>query len=156
MKHMIILWILFIIEPPCQSNEKEKEDEGADKDYHRNDEQVNLCLECKGNLKHLKKKYLRISSQATICHLKKFLALKVFNDISKYGDVSLTVLNFDSVGDHYSCQFYSLCIVSYDSFLNACIFLFSTRTKSKTASFFCLFVFVKEVKEYGWDLIDRC
>lgn len=94
---MIILWIIFITEPPCQSNEKEKEDEGADKDYHRNDEQVNLCLECKGNLKHLKKKYLRISSQATICHLKKFLALKVFNDISKYGDVSLTVLNFDQL-----------------------------------------------------------
>lgn len=140
MKHMIILWILFIIEPPCQSNEKEKEDEGADKDYHRNDEQVNLCLECKGNLKHLKKKYLRISSQATICHLKKFLALKVFNDISKYGDVSLTVLNFDSVGDHYSCQFYSLCIGSYDLFLIHVFFCSLQEQKVKLqVSFVCLF-----------------
>lgn len=131
---MIILWIIFITEPPCQSNEKEKEDEGADKDYHRNDEQVNLCLECKGNLKHLKKKYLRISSQATICHLKKFLALKVFNDISKYGDVSLTVLNFDQLE-----IVIPLCIGSHDSFLH------EQRVKLQ------VFGFLMEEKEYWWD-----
>ena len=81
---------ILVVESPGQSSEKEKEEEGAEKDYHRNDEQINLCLECKGNLKHLKKRYLRISSQATICHLKKFVALKIFNDITKYGDVSVT------------------------------------------------------------------
>ena len=80
---------ILVVESPGQSSEKEKEEDGAEKDYHRNDEQINLCLECKGNLKHLKKRYLRISSQATICHLKKFVALKIFNDITKYGDVSV-------------------------------------------------------------------
>lgn len=132
---MIILWIVFIIiEPPCQSNEKEKEDEGGDRDYHRNDEQVNLCLECKGNLKHLKKKYLRISSQATICHLKKFLALKVFNDISKYGDVSFNSFEFWSIGDCYSCVnfiHYALEVMTYSWIHVPGNSLLSTWTESK-------------------------
>lgn len=142
LKHMIILWIIFIIEPPCQSNEKEKEDEGADKDYHRNDEQVNLCLECKGNLKHLKKKYLRISSQATICHLKKFLALKVFNDISKYGDVSLTVLNFNQLEIVIPVNLFIMHLKLWQVLNNS---LFSTWTESKTASFTMNYMYMYEI-----------
>lgn len=60
-------------------------------DYHRMDEQVNLCLECSGgsgNLKNLKRRFIRCSSQATITQLKKFVAKKVLNEISKYREVS--------------------------------------------------------------------
>ena len=61
-----------------------------DNDYHRSDEQVNICLECNSlQLKKLKRKYLRCSSQATITHLKKFLALKLYNNDGKYKDVSI-------------------------------------------------------------------
>jgi polycomb group RING finger protein 3 len=59
-------------------------------DYHRQDEQVNVCLECiSNNLKHLKRRFIRCSSQATITHLKKFIAKKVLNGMDKYRDVSV-------------------------------------------------------------------
>ncbi|XP_006815559.1 polycomb group RING finger protein 3-like [Saccoglossus kowalevskii] len=49
-----------------------------DNDYHRSDEQVNVCLECNSfNLRALKRKYIRCSSQATITHIKKFIAKKL-------------------------------------------------------------------------------
>lgn len=58
-------------------------------DYHRMDEQVNLCLECStnSNLKNLKRRFIRCSSQATITQLKKFVAKKVLNGIEKYREV---------------------------------------------------------------------
>lgn len=72
-------------------------DETADKlneahlesDYHRQDEQVNVCLECNSsNLAKLQRRFIRCSSQATITHLKKFVAKKVFDGIDKYREVS--------------------------------------------------------------------
>ena len=71
-------------------------DETADKlneahlesDYHRQDEQVNVCLECNSsNLAKLQRRFIRCSSQATITHLKKFVAKKVFDGIDKYREV---------------------------------------------------------------------
>lgn len=54
---------------------------------------VNIELECiASNLKSLKKKFLRVSSQATIEHLKKFIAIKILNGLDKYKDVSRSVL----------------------------------------------------------------
>lgn len=59
-------------------------------DYHRQDEQVNVCLECiSNNFKHLKRRFIRCSSQATITHLKKFVAKKVLNGMEKYRDVNM-------------------------------------------------------------------
>ena len=59
-----------------------------DEDHHRSDEQVNLCLECRGsNLKTLKRRFLRLSCQATITHLKKFVALKIYNNINRFKEV---------------------------------------------------------------------
>lgn len=50
---------------------------------------VNIGLECvASHLKSLKKKFLRVSSQATITHLKKFIAVKVLDGSDKYRDVS--------------------------------------------------------------------
>lgn len=62
-------------------------------DYHRMDEQVNLCLECStnSNLKNLKRRFIRCSSQATITQLKKFVAKKVLNGIEKYREVRLLI-----------------------------------------------------------------
>jgi hypothetical protein len=53
--------------------------------------QVNVCLECMStNMKTLKRRFIRCSAQATITHLKKFIAKKVLNGTEKYRDVSLT------------------------------------------------------------------
>lgn len=60
-------------------------------DYHRQDEQVNVCLECQSNITALKRRFIRCSSQATITHLKKFVAKKVLNGMEKYKEVSLIV-----------------------------------------------------------------
>lgn len=50
---------------------------------------MNIGLECVApHLKSLKKKFLRVSSQATITHLKKFIAVKVLEGSDKYRDVS--------------------------------------------------------------------
>ena len=71
-------------------------------DHHRNGEQVNLALEystisspgqnavTKG-LKALPRRYLRLSTLATINHVKKFIALKALNCISKYSTVRIFI-----------------------------------------------------------------
>ena len=66
-------------------------DKSEDRDGHRKDEQVAVCLECKeiNQMKSLKRKFLRLSALATVTHLKKFIALKVLNSLDKYKDVSM-------------------------------------------------------------------
>lgn len=64
-------------------------DTHVESDFHRQDEQVNVCLECMStNLNALKRRFLRCSSQATITHLKKFVAKKVLNGTEKYKEVN--------------------------------------------------------------------
>lgn len=75
--------------PGDVEDEKQANDVHAESDYHRQDEQVNVCLECiSSNLKTLKRRFIRCSAQATILHLKKFVAKKVLNGMEKYRDVS--------------------------------------------------------------------
>lgn len=64
-------------------------DSHVDSDYHRQDEQVNVCLECKNNINALSRRFIRCSSQATITHLKKFVAKKVLSGMDKYKEVIL-------------------------------------------------------------------
>lgn len=60
----------------------------AESDFHRLDEQVNVCLECmSNNFKNLQRRFIRCSSQATITHLKKLVAKKLLNGIDKYREV---------------------------------------------------------------------
>lgn len=57
--------------------------------------QVNIGLECMvANLKTLKRRFVRVSSQATITHLKKFIAKKVLDGMEKYKDVSTCLFRF--------------------------------------------------------------
>lgn len=61
----------------------------TDPDCHRRDEQVNILLESNQiPLKQMRRKFVRCSAQATITHLKKFIAMKIFNNLEKYRDVS--------------------------------------------------------------------
>lgn len=41
------------------------------------------------SLKTLKRRFIRCSAQATITHVKKFIAKKVLNGMEKYRDVSI-------------------------------------------------------------------
>lgn len=60
-----------------------------DANYHRTDEQVNILLESQinGSLKPMRRKFIRCSAQATITHLKKFIAKKLYNNLDKYKEV---------------------------------------------------------------------
>lgn len=94
------------------SDDKANEQAHQEADYHRQDEQVNVCLECiSNNLRHLKRRFIRCSSQATITHLKKFLAKKVLNGMERYKDVSEQhnalvelMLNGCSISDRHIVQ----------------------------------------------------
>ncbi|XP_060559094.1 polycomb group RING finger protein 3-like [Ruditapes philippinarum] len=86
--------------------EKNSPDKEDNKDYHRLDEQVNVCLECLeiNVLKSLKRKILRLSSQATVTHLKKFVALKVFGTIDRYKDIDI-LCNNELLGKDHMLKF---------------------------------------------------
>lgn len=56
--------------------------------------QVSICLECNSSkLRGLKRKWIRCSAQATVLHLKKFIAKKLnlssFNEVNRNCDESL-------------------------------------------------------------------
>lgn len=75
-------------------------------DYHRVDEQVNVELESgdsKG-LKDLKRRFLRLSSQATVAHLKKFIALKLLDGMDKYRDIDV-LCNDELLGKDHTLKF---------------------------------------------------
>lgn len=77
--------------------------------YHRMDEQINLTLEphhaC--DLKNLKKKYIRCSCQATVTHLKKLIALKLYNNMDKHKEVDL-LCNDNLLGKDHTLKFVSV------------------------------------------------
>lgn len=110
---------------------KKPEEEANDVDFHRFDEQVrkwlsnlyvtqetiwhlpigmivsqvNICLECGAKqLLQLQRRYLRCSSQATVTHLKKFIALKVLNSIDEYRDVDI-LCNDELLGKDHTLKF---------------------------------------------------
>lgn len=73
-----------------EDNTEKLNESHAESDYHRQDEQVNVCLECiSNNFKMLKRRFIRCSSQATITHLKKYIAYKILSGIDKYREVCL-------------------------------------------------------------------
>ena len=63
-------------------------------DFHRFDEQVNLHLESADpdKMRNMSRKYVRVSSLATITHLKKFLAIKILedDDPEAFRDIDIT------------------------------------------------------------------
>ena len=77
-------------------------------DYHRNDEQVAICLECqrlpenKRSIQPLKKKYLRLSSQATVQILRKYVAKKL--KLKSHTDIDI-FCNEELLGKDHTLKF---------------------------------------------------
>lgn len=97
--------------PSSSNTSKEKEEENQD--YHRGDEQVAICMECyrangKYALKPLTRKYLRLSSQATVLHLKKFLAKKL--SLKDHKDVDI-LCNDEILGKDHTLKF--ICVTRW-------------------------------------------
>lgn len=74
-------------------------------DSHRRDEQVNVCLECiSASLRGLKRSFIRCSAQATITHLKKFIAKKALGGMDKYRDIDI-LCNDELLGKDHTLKF---------------------------------------------------
>ncbi|KAJ8272023.1 hypothetical protein COCON_G00108820 [Conger conger] len=79
--------------------EKREEDE----DYHRSDEQVSICLECNSSkLRGLKRKWIRCSAQATVLHLKKFIAKKL--NLTSFNELDI-LCNEEILGKDHTLKF---------------------------------------------------
>ena len=78
-------------------------------DHHRTDEQINLYVipHSSCDLKPLKCKYVRLSNLATVTHLKKYIALKLFNDMERYKELDL-LCNENLLGKDHNFKFVSV------------------------------------------------
>ncbi|KAL3050739.1 hypothetical protein OYC64_012709 [Pagothenia borchgrevinki] len=63
---------------------RDEDDDGDEEDYHRNDPQIAICLDCLRNtgqseatVTDLMKRFIRCSSRVTVGTIKKFLSLKL-------------------------------------------------------------------------------
>ena len=88
-----------IVEDDIEMEDKEETPEaentqGSSSDGHRFEEQVNLHLESAdpSKLRNINRKFVRVSSMATITHLKKFLAIQLLDkdDPEAYRDIDVT------------------------------------------------------------------
>ncbi|CAG2183994.1 unnamed protein product, partial [Oppiella nova] len=75
-------------------------------DCHRSDEQVNILLETNptNHMKSMKRKFIRCSAQATVTHLKKFVAKKLFNNLDRYKEVEI-LCNEEILGKDHTLKF---------------------------------------------------
>ncbi|XP_028824170.1 polycomb group RING finger protein 3 isoform X1 [Denticeps clupeoides] len=83
---------------------KDPEDKAEeDNDYHRSDEQVSICLECNSSkLRGLKRKWIRCSAQATVLHLKKFIAKKL--NLTSFNELDI-LCNEEILGKDHTLKF---------------------------------------------------
>lgn len=83
--------------------DKKPDDNG---DYHRSDEQVNVLLESQKGcpLKQIKRKFIRCSSHATVTHLKKFVAKKLYRNFDKYKEIDI-LCNGELLGKDHTLKF---------------------------------------------------
>ena len=75
-------------------------------DYHRSDEQVNVSLETQNvcQFKQIKRRFIRCSSHATVTHLKKYVAKKLFKSFDKYKDIDI-LCNNELLGKDHTLKF---------------------------------------------------
>ncbi|KAM6036370.1 polycomb group RING finger protein 3 isoform 1-T1 [Theristicus caerulescens] len=85
------------------NKETSEEKQEEDNDYHRSDEQVSICLECNSSkLRGLKRKWIRCSAQATVLHLKKFIAKKL--NLSSFNELDI-LCNEEILGKDHTLKF---------------------------------------------------
>ncbi|KAJ7324157.1 hypothetical protein JRQ81_017177 [Phrynocephalus forsythii] len=101
-------------ENPKSENPKDDDDDGdgnqEDKDYHRSDPQIAICLDCLRNngqsgdnvVKGLMKKFIRCSTRVTVGTIKKFLSLKLKLPSSYELDV---LCNGEIMGKDHTMEF---------------------------------------------------
>uniref|UniRef100_A0A3B4D8H5 Polycomb group RING finger protein 3 n=2 Tax=Pygocentrus nattereri TaxID=42514 RepID=A0A3B4D8H5_PYGNA len=85
------------------ANKDGEEKPEEDNDYHRSDEQVSICLECNSSkLRGLKRKWIRCSAQATVLHLKKFIAKKL--NLTSFNELDI-LCNEEILGKDHTLKF---------------------------------------------------
>ncbi|KAG9281157.1 polycomb group RING finger protein 3 [Astyanax mexicanus] len=91
------------VKPEDGANKEGEEKPEEDNDYHRSDEQVSICLECNSSkLRGLKRKWIRCSAQATVLHLKKFIAKKL--NLTSFNELDI-LCNEEILGKDHTLKF---------------------------------------------------
>ncbi|XP_036431634.1 polycomb group RING finger protein 3 isoform X1 [Colossoma macropomum] len=91
------------VKPEDGANKDGEEKPEEDNDYHRSDEQVSICLECNSSkLRGLKRKWIRCSAQATVLHLKKFIAKKL--NLTSFNELDI-LCNEEILGKDHTLKF---------------------------------------------------
>ncbi|XP_014350227.1 polycomb group RING finger protein 5-B isoform X2 [Latimeria chalumnae] len=97
-------------DPKAKKPKVEEDDDQEDKDYHRSDPQIAICLDCLRNngqsgdnvVKGLMKKFIRCSTRVTVGTIKKFLSLKLKLPTSYELDV---LCNGEIMGKDHTMEF---------------------------------------------------
>lgn len=97
------------LKPIDTNGQVAKETKSSPYEYHREDEQINLfvTIHPSCDLKPLKNKYIRLSSLATVTHLKKYIAYKIYNDMERYKELDL-LCNDNLLGKDHNFKFVSV------------------------------------------------
>ena len=97
------------LKPIDTNGQAAKESKSSPYEFHREDEQINLFVTTHPSceLKPLKNKYIRLSSLATVTHLKKYIAFKLFNDMDRYKELDL-LCNDNLLGKDHNFKFVSV------------------------------------------------
>ena len=77
---------------------------GAEHNYHRNDEPIALSLEPIGDLKALSRKFMLCSCHATVTHLKKYVAMNVYANVDQYKDLDILCMD-EILGKDHTLKF---------------------------------------------------
>lgn len=82
--------------------------------------QVSICLECNSSkLRGLKRKWIRCSAQATVLHLKKFIAKKLnlssFNEVNRNCNESLLICRSDTSEVLWICLLFTILFGDFQS-----------------------------------------
>ncbi|TKS72790.1 RING finger protein 3 [Collichthys lucidus] len=105
---ILIFLLLVFLTGDAKSEDTANKEAGEEKpeednDYHRSDEQVSICLECNSSkLRGLKRKWIRCSAQATVLHLKKFIAKKL--NLTSFNELDI-LCNEEILGKDHTLKF---------------------------------------------------
>jgi len=91
--------------PAVSCEQPANHDQSKDMDYHRNEEQISLLLSSMSEgVSGLQKPFVRVSVQATVTHLKKFIAQKLYQDMERFKDLDV-LCNNELMGKDHNLKF---------------------------------------------------
>jgi len=87
-----------------KTNSKVSESNSKNAQAHRNDEQIQLCLEPLDGLEDLPRRFILCSCNSTVTTLKKYVALKIYSNLELYKELDI-LLDDEPLGKDHTLKF---------------------------------------------------